>query len=81
MTMTRPQGPPLPADGFSLADLVERLSAQFAPCVSLPVIVRTVRRCRRELDIAAAPLVPEQVELLARHRLSNIVAARGVRRR
>lgn len=68
--------PHIRVDGLLLADVVERLSAQFEARVSVPVIVRTVRRCRRDPDIAALPLVPDQVERLARHRLSNIAAAR-----
>jgi hypothetical protein len=71
--MTHPR---IRVDELSLADMVERLCAQFEARVSVPVIVRTVRRCRRDLDIAAAPLVPEQVERLAYHRLTKFAAAR-----
>jgi hypothetical protein len=66
-----------PADGVTLADLVDRLAAQFGERVSVPLIVRTVRRCRRELDIVAAPAAPGEGGRQAGHRRSNIVAARS----
>ncbi len=56
----------------SLADVVDRLFAEFDSRLALPVISGTVLRCRRELDIAAEAALPELVERLARQRLRDI---------
>jgi len=58
----------------SLADVVERLFADFESELGLPVVVAVTRRARRELDIVAAPALPELVERLARQRLEDLVA-------
>jgi hypothetical protein len=59
----------------SAADVVERLLAEFESRVAPPVVVMTVRRCRRELDIIAGPALPELLERLARERLQRLVDA------
>lgn len=53
----------------TLADITERLFNQFDGQIALPVIVRTVRQAKRDLDIAAEPAPPELVERLARQHL------------
>ncbi len=72
---------PLPVGGLapdltSLADVVDRLFTEFASHLSLSVVVSTVRRCRRELDIIHGPALPELVERLARQRLHATVSTR-----
>lgn len=67
-------GPAVPADRDtvevgSLADVTEQLFAAFESQLDLPLIVRVVRRCRRELDIRSGPATPTSVERLARRRL------------
>lgn len=61
--------------GESLADITERLFARFEGAVPLPTIVRVVRRCRRELDIAGPGSLPELLERLARQRLQSLAAS------
>ena len=61
-------------DSPSLADVVERLFADFESEVGLPVVAAVARRARRDLDIVAAPALPELVERLARQRLQDLVA-------
>ena len=56
----------------SLADVVDRLLAEFESRLALPVISATVLRSRRELDIAAEAALPEFVERLARQRLHDL---------
>ncbi len=56
----------------ALADVVDRLFAEFENQLALPVISATVLRCRRDLDIAAGPALPELVERLARQRLRDL---------
>jgi hypothetical protein len=58
----------------SLADVVERMFALFESQLSLTTIVRVVRRCRRELDLSASPLVTEALERRARERLAVLAA-------
>jgi hypothetical protein len=71
-----PQVGGLASDLTSLADVVERLFTEFAPHLDLGVVVSTVRRCRRELDIVHGPAIPELVERLTRQRLQTIPTAR-----
>lgn len=52
----------------SLADVVERMFGIFESRLSLPTIVRVVRRCRRELDIEGGPGLAE----LAHERLDGL---------
>lgn len=60
------------ATGATLADTVDRLALEFVPRLSAGTVLRTVRRCRRELDIVAGPALPELVERLARQRLQDL---------
>lgn len=60
--------------GGSLADVVERMHAEFGSRLPLPLVVTTVRRCRRELDIIDGPALPELLERLVRQRLRRIEA-------
>jgi len=64
-----PKSPPL-------ADVVDRLFADFETQLALPVVLGVVWRCHRELDIVAGPALPELVERLARQRLHDLAAAR-----
>ena len=61
--------------GESLADITERLFTRFEGAVPLPTIARVVRRCRRELDIAAPGALPELLERLAHQRLQTLAAS------
>ena len=67
--------------GGSLADVVERMYAEFGSRLPMParwpmpLVVTTVRRCRRELDIIDGPALPELLERLARQRLWRIIEA------
>jgi hypothetical protein len=56
----------------SLADVTERLFAEFEPSIPLTTIVATVRQCRHELDAAPELALPELVERLARQRLTEL---------
>jgi|KBSSwiStaDraftv2_1062776.scaffolds.fasta_scaffold48823_2 hypothetical protein len=60
----------------STADVVERMFAIFEKHLSLATIVRVVRRCRRELDIAAGPSLAE----LAHDRLTGLAHGSSLRR-
>jgi hypothetical protein len=60
------------ADLTSLADVIDRLTAEFEPALNRNAVTRTVRHCRRELDIIHGPAPPEPVERLARQRLRSI---------
>jgi hypothetical protein len=53
----------------SLADVTERLFAEFDAQLPLRVIAQTVRECRRDLAGAPESALPELVERSARHRL------------
>jgi hypothetical protein len=59
-------------DLTSLADVVDRLNAEFESQLNRTAIARTVRRCGRELDTVRGPALPELVERLARQRLHAI---------
>jgi hypothetical protein len=56
----------------SIAEITERLFAEFAPRVSLTTIVAAVRQCRSDLDGTAESALPEMVERLARQRLTEL---------
>jgi len=56
--------------------VVERMFAIFEKHLSLATIVRVVRRCRRELDIAAGPSLAE----LAHDRLTGLAHGSSLRR-
>ena len=60
------------------ADLIERLSAAFAPLLDADTVITVVRQCRRDLDDAAQPASPEAVEQLARRRLYELTAAYAI---
>jgi hypothetical protein len=60
-----------------LAHMIERLSADFASQLPLPVVLATIRHCRRELDFVAGLALPELVERLARQRLHDLVTTRS----
>ena len=60
------------SEAQSLADVVERLFAEFHPRLSMTVVLMTLRRCRRELDIVSGPALPELVERLGRQRLLDL---------
>jgi hypothetical protein len=57
----------------SLADVVERLLAEFDAQLHLAAIYAIVRQCRRELDVAPHPASPDVIERLARQRLQDLV--------
>jgi hypothetical protein len=56
----------------SMAEITERLFAEFAPRVSLTTIGTAVRQCRRDLDGTPESALPEMVERLARQRLTEL---------
>jgi hypothetical protein len=56
----------------SIAEITERLFAEFAPRVSLTTIVAAVRQCRRDLDGTPVSALPAMVERLARQRLTEL---------
>ncbi len=56
-------------DEYCLADVAERLMAQFGAEVDLPTISRVVMRCRRDLRGVPAAALEEHIERLARQRL------------
>jgi hypothetical protein len=58
-------------DLTSRARVVDRLSTEFASHLDVGVVVSTVRRCRRELDIIHGPAPPNS---------SNASPANGCRR-
>jgi len=51
-------------------EVIERLSAEFAPLLDTDTVTAIVQQCRRDLN-AAAPAPPETVEELARRRLQD----------
>jgi hypothetical protein len=62
----------MPVPTGTLADVTERLFAEFEPRVSLTTIIATVHDCRRDLAGAPPPALPELVERLARQRLTKL---------
>jgi hypothetical protein len=56
----------------SLADVTERLFAEFEARLPLSAIVTTVRQCVRDLHGAPEQALPELVERLARQRLIEL---------
>ena len=54
---------------MDLADVTERLMAEFEHQIELSVITRVVLQCRRDLDTPAIHALPELLERLARQRL------------
>jgi hypothetical protein len=61
---------PKPSGEITLADVVERLKDEFESRLPLALIVATIRRCRRELEITiGVPVHLDRVEDLARRRL------------
>jgi len=54
---------------MDLADVTERLMAEFEHQIELSVITRVVLQCRRDLDTPAIQALPELLERLARQRL------------
>ena len=64
----------VPVSVDSLADVTERLFGEFEPRLSLGTIVATVRQCHRDLEGAGTPqlALPELIERLARHRLTQL---------
>lgn len=61
----------------TLADVTERRCQHFGGHIPLPIIVRTVRHAKRELDSATEPALPELVERLARQRLLDRVRSKA----
>lgn len=57
------------APDVSLADVTERLMAEFCTRVEVSAVSRIVLDCRRELAGVHTSAVPELVERLARQRL------------
>jgi hypothetical protein len=53
---------------------VARLAAEFSDRLRPQLIVRVVRNCRRDLGGSPVGAMPELVERLARHRLSESVS-------
>lgn len=70
----RPHVSGLPPEVASLADVINRLQADFAERLDLATITATVCRCRRELDIIHSADLPELTERIARQRLQTITA-------
>lgn len=64
---------PSPATDVSLADVTERLMAEFSTCVGVSVVSRIVLDCRHQLAGAHTGAAPEVVERLARQRLLGAV--------
>lgn len=58
-------------DTRTLADLVDEVFAALPPTVTRATVIRTVRRCRRELDIVHGSAHPESVRYLALARLQS----------
>ena len=56
-------------------DVIERLSAAFAPLLDSDVVTAVVRQCRSDLDDTAPPAFSDAVERLARERLFEMTAA------
>ena len=65
------------ARAASLADVVERLFAEFEDDLDLPAVVDVVRTCRRDLDTVDGPALCELVERLARVRLESAASGRA----
>jgi hypothetical protein len=68
----------VPAVAFPVADpsvdlAVARLEEEFADRLRPQLIVRVVRDCRRDLGGSPVGALPELVERLARHRLSESI--------
>lgn len=61
------------ATDVSLADVTERLMAEFSTCAGVSVVSRIVLDCRHELSGAHTGAAPEVVERLARQRLLGAV--------
>lgn len=59
-----------------VADVTERLMAEFEDRLELSLIARVVLGCRRDLACSPAAALPELIERLARQRLLDPVAAR-----
>jgi hypothetical protein len=57
--------------GYSYADVVERLFAEFGDRMTLPVIVDAVHECHEQLSSVPASALPEMLERLARQRLTS----------
>ena len=62
----------------SADDLIERLSAEFAPPLNADTVTAIVQECRRELDTTPPPS-PEAVERLARQRLRDMTGRYVIR--
>jgi hypothetical protein len=62
----------------SLADVSERLMAEFEDRLALDVISRVVQGCRADLDCSSPAALPELVDRLARQRLLDAAVAAGV---
>jgi hypothetical protein len=57
-----------------LAQVTERLYADFHTHATLRQVIAVVRRCANELDTPSQEAVPELVERLARQRLTDLAA-------
>jgi hypothetical protein len=55
----------------ALANVTQRLYADFEPDVTMAEVLTTVRQCEHDLDVVTDSALPELVERLARQRLSN----------
>jgi hypothetical protein len=58
-------------DTMPHGDVNRRLFSEFGAELPMQVIAATVRQCRRDLDAAPRPALPELVERLARQRLAD----------
>ena len=54
-----------------LLDVVLRVYTDYADQATLAEVLAAITRCRHDLDTASAAALPELVEHLARHRLTN----------
>lgn len=58
--------------GDTVADVIERLMAEFEDRLELDVISRVVLGCRADLNCSPAAALPELMERLARQRLAEL---------
>jgi hypothetical protein len=63
--------------GYSYADVVERLFSEFEDHYSLPDIVEIVHVCREQLEDESGTFSPQQLERLARQRLTSAARPEG----
>ena len=65
-------------DDDPTADVIQRLSAAFAPLLDADTVSDVVRQSRRDLHDSAPPASLEAIEKLARRRLYELTAAYAI---